>query len=165
MTVLVAGIGNLFFGDDGFGCEVVRRMAERAPMPGVRLVDFGIRGFDLAYALCEGHRAAILIDAVRRGHAPGTLSVILPDQASRTPELDTHGMHPARVLALVRELGGSTRGVRIVGCEPGLLDDDGEPQMGLSEPVFLAVEPAILLVRELVARALGEEAGRAVRHA
>jgi hydrogenase maturation protease len=165
MTVLVAGIGNVFCGDDGFGCEVVRRMAERGWASGVKLVDFGIRGFDLAYALCEGHRTAILIDAVRRGHAPGTLSVILPEQAALTAEIDTHGMHPARVFSLVEQLGGSTRGVRIVGCEPLLLDDDGHPRMGLSDAVSAAVEPAIALVEELIDRARGRVAGRQVSDA
>jgi len=165
MTVLVAGIGNMFFGDDGFGCEVVRRMAERTPIEGVRLVDFGIRGLDLAYALCDGHERAILIDAVRRGRAPGTLTVMEPAESGEAAEIDTHGMHPARVLALVRELGGSTRDVRIVGCEPGLLDRDGEPHMGLSEPVLSAVEPAIVLVRELIEQALGPVEARESRHA
>jgi hydrogenase maturation protease len=165
MTVLVAGIGNVFCGDDGFGCEVVRRMAERAPLSGVKLVDFGIRGFDLAYALCDGHELAILIDAVRRGRAPGTLSVILPEQAFSGAEIDTHGMHPTRVFALVEQLGGSTRSARIVGCEPLLLDDDGEPRMGLSDPVSAAVEPAIALVRELIAQTHGAAVGRQLRHA
>ncbi len=165
MSVLVAGVGNLFCGDDGFGCEVVRRMAERAPLAGVKLVDFGIRGFDLAYALCDEHQTVILVDAVRRGRAPGTLSVILPEQAASAPEIHTHGMHPSRVFALVKELGGSTRSVRIVGCEPLLLDDDGEPRMGLSDPVSAAIEPAIVLVRELIERALGVAAGRHFRHA
>ena len=163
MSVLVAGIGNIFFGDDGFGCEVVRRMAERAPIAGVRLVDFGIRGIDLAYALSGAHESAILIDAIRRGRSPGTLSVIAPEEVAGSAAIDMHGMHPARALRLARELGGSTRGVRIVGCEPATLDDDGEPRMGLSQPVLAAVEPAILLVRKLVEQALTERAQ--ARHA
>ena len=103
--VLVAGIGNVFLGDDGFGVALADRLGRRALPAGVEVVDFGIRGMDLAYALPE-YDAAVLLDATPRGRAPGTLYVIEPDlgRARRVPE--AHGMDPVKVLALARALGG-----------------------------------------------------------
>src|SRR5262249_6920364 len=117
--ILVAGIGNIFMGDDAFGVEVVRSLSRR-PLPSeVRLVDFGIRGLDLAYALVEGYDLTILIDATMRGGAPGTLYTLEPDiPESADGDLEGHGMTPAKVLALASRLGGLTGRLVLVGCEP-----------------------------------------------
>jgi hydrogenase maturation protease len=164
VSVLVAGVGNIFMGDDAFGVEVVRCLAQRAMPPWLQVVDFGIRGFDLAYALLDAaHDAAVLVDLVPRGHAPGTLSVIEPRLDALEPAdvatLEAHGMEPEKVLRLVRALGGTPRPVRIVGCEPSRAVDDQDMAMGLSEPVAAAVEPAALLALD-VATTLHEEALR-----
>jgi hydrogenase maturation protease len=150
MKILVAGIGNVLLGDDGFGVEVAQRLAT-TPMPeGVRVVDFGIRGMDLAYAILDGYDAVILLDVARRGRPPGTLSVIEPLAApSPATGPDTHGMHPARAMALVEAMGGTVATMRLVACEPGVIDDE-TLVMGLSEAVAAAVEPAATLVQSLV---------------
>ena len=144
--VLVAGIGNIFFGDDGFGVEVSRRLSQRELPPQVQVTDFGIRGIDLAYALLGGWDAAILVDALPRGSDPGTLYVVDPEEASASQGPDPHSMHPARVLAMAREMGALPGILRVVGCEPGPID---EMEIGLSPPVEAAVEPACALVAKL----------------
>jgi len=144
--ILVAGVGNIFFGDDGFGVEVSRRLSERALPEGVQVKDFGIRGLDLTYALLDGWDAAILVDALPRGGDPGTLYVIDPAADAGPPVLDPHAMHPARVLSMARELGGTPPILRVVGCEPGAAE---EMQMGLSPAVAAAVDPACTLVEQL----------------
>jgi hydrogenase maturation protease len=155
--VLIAGVGNLLRGDDGFGCEVARRLASRPLPDGVRVVDFGIRGIDLTYALLDGWDAAILVDAAARGDAPGTLYVIEPAASGDAePLIEAHAMDPMRVLATVRSLGGALGCVRVVGCEPVHLGSDEEPLMGLSPAVEAAVAPAIALVEELVAALRGQ---------
>src|SRR5262245_23406706 len=119
--ILVAGIGNIFFGDDAFGCEVARRLANRALPEGVQVVDFGIRGLDLVYALLNGCDTVILIDATPRGGTPGTLYTIEPDLtelANVNAEMEAHGMDPMRVLAVVQSMAANLQNVRIVGCEP-----------------------------------------------
>jgi hydrogenase maturation protease len=162
--VLVAGIGNIFFGDDSFGVEVVRRLALRPLPEGVRVVDFGIRGFDLAYALLDEYAGVVLVDAVQRGGPPGTLYVLEPDlgaaEAPLAPEADLspHGMQPDRVFRLVRELGGKPRNVRIVGCEPATFGSEEDPAMGLSLEVDAVVEVAVHLVEQLVRQMLKEAA-------
>jgi hydrogenase maturation protease len=150
--ILVAGIGNVFLGDDGFGVAVAHRFAARPLPPGVAVVDFGIRGLDLAYALQDDWEAVVLVDAAPRGGAPGTLHVIdgAPDAAAGA-DLATHGMDPVRVLALARRLGRVPARVLVVGCEPGAAGetDDGvaaEP----SPPVRAAIEEAVRLVEGLV---------------
>lgn len=145
MKILVAGIGNIFQGDDAFGCEVVKRLASR-PMPeGVRLFDFGIRGLDLMYALMDDPDLAILIDAMPQGEAPGTVSLIEPlidDRESEAPE--AHGANPVQVLRMARP-----RRVLLVGCEP--MDLGGEEgRMGLTAPVAEAVDTAADMVWELL---------------
>jgi hydrogenase maturation protease len=149
--ILVAGIGNIFLGDDGFGCEVARRLLQRKLPDGVRVVDYGIRGIDLAYALMDGYDASILVDAVRRGNPPGTLFVIEPE----APEFDgalvnAHGLDPASVLKLLKGLGGEVKGLRLVGCEPQQLGSDEDLVMGLSPAVQTAVDPAADLVMSMV---------------
>ena len=162
--ILVAGIGNVFLGDDGFGVEVAGRLRD-VPLPdGVEVRDFGIRGMDLAYALQEDYEAAILVDAAPRGEAPGTVSVVEPDLDDDEVVLDTHGMNPLRVLALARAMGRLPGRVLVVACEPerivaGEHDDDlvGE----LSEPVRAAVDEAIRAVRSLAEElSVGFEAKR-----
>jgi hydrogenase maturation protease len=156
--VLVAGIGNVFLGDDGFGVEVVRRLAQRPLPEGVRVVDFGIRGLDLSYELLDGYDLAILVDAAPRGHAGGTVHVLEPeaDEDPRSADLDTHGMHPAKSLALARAMGGRLPRLRVVGCEPVSFGDAIEGTMGLSPPVAAAVDEAVQVVERLVAEARGK---------
>jgi hydrogenase maturation protease len=146
--ILVAGVGNVFLGDDGFGVEVSRRLAKRALPEGVRVVDFGIRGLDLTYALLDGWDAAILVDAAPRGGEPGTLYVIEPKPDPQVvAAVEPHAMDPAKVLSLVREMGGTPPVMRVVACEPAAA---GEFEMGLSPAVEAAVDPAVALVEELV---------------
>jgi hydrogenase maturation protease len=158
--ILIAGIGNIFLGDDGFGCEVTARLARRAWPDGVRVVDFGIRGLDLAYALLDGYDAAILVDAAPRGGEPGMVYVIEPDLrelndpcASETSQLpmlvDAHAMDPLKVLSLARSMGGEIGRILLVGCEPLTLGPE-EGQMGLSEPVAAAIDEAVSAVESLV---------------
>lgn len=158
-AVLVAGIGNIFLGDDGFGVEVAQRLESR-PLPvGVRVADYGIRGYDLAYALLDDPDTTILIDACPRGEAPGTVYVIEPDlndlDAGNGAGFDAHIMNPLNVLRLARSLGARLRNIVLVGCEPATL---GPPEglMGLSGPVTAAVDLAVARVETLV-RARGDE--------
>lgn len=159
MKILVAGIGNLFLGDDGWGCAVasaLRTAIATAPdRPGVEVdvVDFGIRGMDLAYALTSGIDAAILVDAVARGGAPGTLYVIEP-QVDGEQTIETHAMTPGAVLRLARSFGTLPPMIRVLGCEPArLIDPDtDEVAVELSPAVTAAIPPAIDLVRDLIAR-------------
>ncbi len=152
MKTLVAGIGNIFLGDDGFGVAVAERLTQEHLGNGVRVMDVGIRARDLAYELIDGgYDAAVLVDAVARGDAPGTVYLIEPDVVGETGReaavlADGHAMHPDAVLALVRHLGGAPPRMFIVGCEPA---DLGEG-IGLSVPVAAAVEEAVALVRRLV---------------
>jgi hydrogenase maturation protease len=145
--VLVAGIGNVFLSDDGFGSEVARRLAGH-PMPeGVKVVDFGIRGMHLAYELLDGYDALVVVDAMPGKGSPGELSVLAvgPDDLGEG-ELDAHGMAPVAVLASLGKLGGTLPTTYIVGCQPG---DVGEG-MGLTPAVASAVEPAVELVLEVL---------------
>ena len=151
--ILVAGIGNIFCGDDGFGVEVAQQLARREWPAGVRVVDFGIRGFDLAYAMIDGPAVTILVDAVSRGAAPGTLFLIEPQPedlpAVEGPAIDSHSMTPLRVLQLVQMLGGHPGRVLVVGCEPAHLEpEDG--YIGLSDAVQAAVPGAIDIIESLV---------------
>jgi hydrogenase maturation protease len=150
--VLVAGIGNLFLTDDGFGSEVARRLAGR-PMPaGVKVVDFGIRGMHLAYELLDGYDALVVVDALPGDGAPGDLSVLEvgPDDLGEG-ELDAHGMAPVAVLASLGQLGGTLPRTYIVGAQPA---DVGEG-IGLSPAVAAAVEPAVHLVLDVLHDQLG----------
>jgi hydrogenase maturation protease len=160
--ILVAGIGNIFLGDDGFGVEVVRRLMIRTLPDRVRVADFGIRGLDLAYALQDGYETTILIDAFPHGQAPGTVSVVEPDakEFSSSPGnfVDPHSMHPMNVLRMARAMNGSLNRVLLVGCEPLYLGGD-EGFMGLSEPVEIAVNEAVAATEALIKRILNEEPG------
>ncbi|HEX3917327.1 MAG TPA: hydrogenase maturation protease [Caulobacteraceae bacterium] len=161
--ILVAGIGNIFSGDDAFGVEVAQRLARRPQPDGVKVVDFGIRGLDLTYALLDGYEAAILVDAAARGHRPGTVTVVEPEpRVGRTlaPEdlmISGHDLDPAKVLDLVEALGGGCGHIVLVACEP--FDCGGEEGvMGLSPVVADAIEPAAATVERLIAAFLGSEA-------
>jgi hydrogenase maturation protease len=156
--LLIAGIGNIFLGDDAFGCEVLLRLAGLPRPDGVRLVDFGIRGFDLALALLdESVDVAILVDAVPRGEPPGTLYVIEPEWDRQTvPDaevgspVEMHSLDPVKVLRLVLTLGGRPKRVLLVGCEPAPFDEDEEPPTELSAPVREAVDEAVRMIEALV---------------
>jgi len=151
-SVLVAGVGNIFLGDDGFGVEVARRLSTEPLPENVRVADYGIRGVHLAYQLLDGYDTLILVDAVSRGEPPGTVFVIEPDLGLGTPlngvppAMNAHDLDPASVLGLVRHLGGRIDRVLVVGCEPQQTDE----RIGLSEPVQRAVGEAARLVRELL---------------
>jgi hydrogenase maturation protease len=153
--IMIAGIGNIFFGDDAFGVEVLQRMSPRSLPEGVRAVDFGIRGLDLAYALLEDHDAVILVDAVKRGGAPGTLYVLeighecIPDGVEAM--VDPHTLDPWSVLKMVKSLGGSPKRIYLVGCEPQPMDPD-DMAMELSEPVRSAAAEAVRTIESLVDR-------------
>lgn len=160
--ILVAGIGNIFMGDDAFGSEVARLLLTHDWPPEVRVVDFGIRGFDLAYALLESPEMTILVDATPRGGAPGTLYTIEPNlhdlDELKTQEMvvETHGMNPLKVLAMVKSMGGEFKRILLIGCEPSPLESEEEGAMGLSESVQAAVPLAVELIGSLVARTLQE---------
>jgi hydrogenase maturation protease len=156
--ILIAGIGNIFFADDGFGVEVAQRLAGCNLPDEAHVRDFGIRCFDLAYALLEGYAASILVDTVQRGGEPGTVYLIELDleeiDALEGQELETHGMSPVTVLRLVKALGGRPRRLLVVGCEPEVLGTDEEWQMGLSATVEAAIPEAIALIETVVAELL-----------
>jgi len=161
-TILVAGVGNIFMGDDAFGVEVARQLAQRELPPEVRVGDFGIRGFDLAYALQDGYETTILVDAYPHGDQPGTVYLVEPDLAAMVPEqaeggdIDAHGMDPVKILRLAATMGGSLKRVLLVGCEPATLGPE-EGLMGLSEPVTAAVPEAVELVESVIKRVLAGE--------
>jgi hydrogenase maturation protease len=151
--ILVAGVGNVFLGDDGFGVEVVRRLAGRGLPEGVEVVDFGIRGMDLAYALQGDYEAVVFVDATPRGERPGTVYLIEPEIEEGEAMLDTHGMDPVKVIKLSRALGARPTRTLVVGCEPQVVvsgEDYDDMIMELSEPVRAAVEEAVKLVESLV---------------
>jgi hydrogenase maturation protease len=164
--ILIAGIGNIFLGDDAFGSEVARRLALRELPSEVLVIDFGIRGFDLAYALMDGYEVTILVDATPRGEAPGTLYTIEPD-LKELDEIDaqgmmveTHGMNPLKVLSMVKSMGGEFKRILLVGCEPAPLESE-DGYMGLSAPVAAAVEEAVTVVSSLVTKILEEDRRKA----
>ena len=153
--VLVAGIGNIFLGDDAFGVEVAQRLATRPLPEGVKVVDFGIRSYDLAYALMDDWDLVILVDALPGDGKPGTLYVMEPELPAdgETPvSLDAHTMNPVAVLQLVSALGGKVGRMLVVGCEPASVEPDAGGEMGLSVPVSAAVDEAGRMVEELIIR-------------
>jgi hydrogenase maturation protease len=154
-SVLVACVGNIFGGDDGFGVEVARKLAQAQLPKGACVIDFGIRGIDLTYALMDGYDAVILVDAAQRGEAPGVVSVVEPefvedeDLSQEDLAISPHDLDPAKVLRLVLALGGSCRRILLVACEP-LTFGGYEGAMGLSEPVAAAVGVAVDTIGELI---------------
>jgi hydrogenase maturation protease len=145
--VLVAGVGNLFRGDDGFGPEVVRRLARTTLPPGVRAVDYGIRGMHLAYDLLDGYDALILVDAVPAQQPPGTVTVLEVCDVGGG-DFDPHGMSPVAVLSNVERLGGTLPPTYVVGCAAANVDEG----IGLSAPVDAAVPVAVDTVQALLNR-------------
>jgi hydrogenase maturation protease len=166
--ILVAGIGNIFLGDDAFGVEVVKRLRSQELPAGVRVVDFGIRGFDLAYALQDGYDTTILVDAFPHGQTPGTVSLVEPD-LNQISELqpglvDAHGMNPLHVLRLAASMNTGLRSIFLVGCEPATLGGE-EGHMGLSPPVAAAVGQAAAMVFRLITNILNDPSDSAERSA
>jgi hydrogenase maturation protease len=159
-TILIAGIGNIFLGDDAFGVEVACALSRRS-LPGeVQVKDFGIRGFDLAYTLLAPWHTVILVDALPRKEAPGTLFVLEPDltglgdPGAAGMDLNPHGMDPMRVLNLAASLGPIPARILVIGCEPRDFGDELEGRMGLSPQVQAAVDEALNMIEELVGRIL-----------
>jgi hydrogenase maturation protease len=154
--ILVAGVGNIFLGDDGFGVEVALALSKRQLPESLSVKDFGIRGFDLAYALLDPWDAVIIVDALPRGQAAGTLYVVEPDLAAlpgaASAAINPHGMDPVQVLNLAASQGTISAQVLVVGCEPQDFGDELEGRMGLSAPVQAAVEEAAKMVLGLAAR-------------
>lgn len=153
--ILIAGLGNIFLGDDGFGVEVARRLLEHDLQDGVQVTDFGIRGMDLVYALLDDHDAVIFVDTTQGGDPPGTLYLIEPRvEASGEVTLDTHGMDPAKVLKLARVMGARPTRTYVVACEPEHIPqgDDPDVLMELSASAQAAVPGAVTMVLELLQR-------------
>ena len=158
--MLIAGVGNIFLGDDGFGVEVARRLAGFELPDWIRVADYGISGMHLAYDIAEGYETTIVIDASARGGEPGTVYVIevdagsppapprqgLPGPTGESPLLDSHGMQPDVVFRMLDMLGADAGRVLVVGCEPATVDEG----MGLSPPVAAAVDEAVRVVLDLV---------------
>lgn len=160
MKILVAGIGNIFMGDDAFGCEVARKLAARTLPDEVTLVDYGIRGLDLMYALLDNPDLTIFIDATRQGHAPGTLYTIEPElnpeelnPTGSVQTMDAHTMDPVRVLLGARAMGAHIGRILLVGCEPADLGGE-QGRMGLTPPVAAALDEAVDMVENLIHKEL-----------
>jgi hydrogenase maturation protease len=175
VRILIAGVGNIFLGDDAFGVEVFRAIAARPLPEGASVIDYGIRGFDLAYALLDPSEgtppwdAVILLDALARGEAPGTLYSLEVDLSTiRSPDseakgLNPHGMDPVQVLQLALSMGTISTRIYIIGCEPEDFGDELEGRMGLSVAVQSSVEPAVKMVHDLVGRIRSEVVSKRVQ--
>jgi hydrogenase maturation protease len=149
--ILVAGIGNIFLGDDGFGCEVPRMLASETLPSGVKVIDYGIRGLDLAYALLEPYDVVIFIDAIARGGIAGTVYLLEPSGAGQTDvSPDPHSMDPLHLLAMAGSLGEIAARIFIVGCEPQDFGDELEGRIGLSPTVAGSVAEGARAVLHLV---------------
>ena len=157
--ILVAGVGNIFMGDDAFGSEVARRLMSQGLPTEVQVTDFGIRSYDLAYALTDGYDVTILVDVTTQKQSPGTVYLIEPD-LSQLDQLDgmiadAHSLNPVNVLQMLRSLGSAPGKLYLIGCEPAILDiEDG--RIGLSEVVEAAIPQAIQLIKSLVNDLLSE---------
>lgn len=151
--ILVAGIGNIFLGDDGFGPEVVRQLTPQPLGSPVRVVDYGIRGMHLAYDLLDGCDALVLIDAIPDRGCPGTVHVFEAElDEDSGPVLDAHGMDPGAVLASLRSLGGATPPTIVVGCEVASVEE----QLGLSDVVAAAIPVAVQATHRVLDGLLSE---------
>ena len=162
MRILVAGVGNLFLGDDAFGVEVAQQLSKCDFPASVRVADFGIRGFDLAYALQDGYETTILIDAFPHGEPSGTVCVVEPDLNDPAAPfgqqnfIEPHAMNPMNVLRMASAMYGPLKRVLLVGCEPATFGGE-EGHMGLSAPVQAAIPEAVKVVQNLIAKILREE--------
>jgi hydrogenase maturation protease len=151
--ILIAGIGNIFLGDDAFGGETVRELSHETLPAEVTAKDFGIRSYDLAYALIDNYDTIILVDAAPRGEAPGTVSLLELDLAqlepARAETVDAHSMDPVRVLQMAQTLAPVTARVLLVGCEPASIGGN-EGQLGLSQPVREAIPNALAMIKSQI---------------
>jgi hydrogenase maturation protease len=153
--ILVAAVGNLWLGDDGFAGEVAKRLRARELADDVAVADFGTGGLDLAYEVMRGYDALVLVDVSRQGGEPGTLYVMQVDEESVEAgiedgaQIDPHGMDPETVLRFVKATGGWPGQVVVVACEPEQVEEVG---IGLTPSVAAAVDDAV----ELVARTVEE---------
>jgi len=164
LRILVAGIGNVFLGDDGFGVAVAGRLAIAELPAGVVVEDYGIRGMDLAYAL-QDYDVAVFVDAVPRGNTPGTLYLIEPELGDEQADPDAHGMNPAQVLLMARHLGGPMPRVLVVGCEPSeIMTLEDELKAELSEPVRASLDEAVRMVESLLDDLISSESNTAKEH-
>lgn len=160
--VLIAGVGNIFFADDAFGVETVRRLTEKQLPQNVDVMDFGIRGYDLAYAIMHDYDAVILIDAIQRGKRPGTISVLdlngdIETFSRKSSHLETeivnaHGLDPYQVVQMAKRFGGQMPRVFLVGCEPQTLESDDV--FGLSSIVLASIPRAIVAIESLLSHLL-----------
>lgn len=155
--ILVAGIGNIFLGDDAFGVETVRELMQRRWPTGVRVMDFGIRSYDLAFALADGYDAVILIDAAARGQVPGTLYLVEIEQEqiaqAQEQAANPHSLDPVLAIRMANAIGTPSNRIYLVGCEPAVLETESG-QTGLSPTVQAAVTPAVELIQALVGHLL-----------
>ncbi len=165
--VQIIGVGNIFMGDDAFGCEVAQRLIRRGAIEGVRVAELGIRAMDVAFALMDGYGLNILIDAMSQHGVPGSVYLLQPDpndydlSSGGAVALDGHSLDPLNVLRMVSSLGGQVRNLLIVGCEPADLGgEDG--RIGLSTAVAGAIEPAIAMIDRQVAQFFAERASASV---
>ncbi|MGH9466743.1 MAG: hydrogenase maturation protease [Terriglobales bacterium] len=165
--VLVAGIGNIFLGDDAFGSEAARALAEHSWPPGVVIRDFGIRCLDLAYALGEGWSAVIVLDAVSRGQAPGTLyRIALEEEAEEDePEAgrDAHSVGVEHVRALAHRMGVALPPMVLLGCEPECLEPSMDEDCALSPPVRRALPQALVMAEALACEFMTSQKEEAIR--
>ena len=158
--MLIACIGNIFLGDDGFGCKVAELLAQKSLSPEVKVVDFGIRSFDLAYALMDGYETTVFVDATPRGGDPGTVYLIEPDEAEikaldgQASLFEPHNMDPLKVLMMVRSLDGKLGKIFVVGCEPEFTNADGDGYLGLSDRVEASLPKAVEVVESVIERTL-----------
>ncbi len=154
-SILLACIGNIFHGDDAFGVEAAKRLANCELPENVKLVDFGIRGFDLAFALLDGFDVTIFVDAMQRGEKPGTIFLFEPNlkeidgRQVQSAMIDTHGLNPLRVLNMAKGMGAKFGKLLVVGCEPETLGGD-QGQMGLSETVEASIDSAVARIESLI---------------
>jgi hydrogenase maturation protease len=162
--ILVAGVGNSWLRDDGFGGEVARRLAQRALPDGVAVMDAGTGGLDLAYEVMRGYDALVILDISAQGGDPGTLYVIEPDEESVRGAIEDgeainpHAMDPQTVLRFLKSTGAWPSRVVVIACEPEHVGDMG---WGLSDPVKGAVEGAVELVLETIAQLRAQPAEHA----
>lgn len=157
--ILIAGVGNIFLGDDAFGVETARALFQRRLPEGVKVVDYGIRGFDLASALLDTWDAVVLIDAFKHGGTPGTLYLLEPDLRSvYSPQSDNvmnpHSMDPVHVIQLAFSMGEVNAKIYLVGCEPEDFGDELEGRMGLSKSVRDSVAEAVAMIENLIERTI-----------
>lgn len=159
--ILIAGIGNIFLGDDGFGCETVQVLRQMHLPADVKVIDYGIRGFDLAYALLESYETVIFVDAVSQGGAPGTIYLleITEDSSGQDAAMNPHSIAPRDLLAMARSLGEVPSKVLIVGCEPADFGDELEGRMQLSAAVAASVPRAVDLIMDVVESRLVQSPG------